>query len=558
MINSKTIGALWALQQAAARTAATLIALGIYWQLGMQDVHSLTKAAAFIVIANAGMAGLLLLGCKRTLAAGAALTLNSLVVVNAAVEGFLFWLYGLEPKHIVVADAILGSNANEVHEFVVTYWPHLALVSLLTVAIVGLFLWVERRLKAMPASMPAAGRWRERLIGTGMLISFAALHFNTTMAEENPFVYWPAYLADYREQRAFMTEVKGKVAADLVNAQRYPTTYVGPPKQTVVVVLGESVNRSNWSLYGYARNTTPELMAKRDELIAFNNVLSSDAATVQSLLKMLSPATLQRPDAWLTEPNVLALARVAGYHVVWLSNQEQGDGPIQILAEHANEQIFVNNGHGRGTRSLDERLLPKLKHVLAGKAPRKLIVVHMQGAHLRYDLRYPPAFDKFSGTNDAVASSLYAAGRPYWIRKSRDEYDNAMLYTDHVLSSMLQTVAQASPGGSLSLLYVSDHGQEVGHNRNFAGHSSTDMSGYQVPLLLWQHDRKRAASDYRIALEARPYRTDSLDHTLLGLLGIQTPFYQAEHDILSDRFSSPTLISRHDKCPDSTAPVPCI
>ncbi len=558
MTDRKTSSASWVLRQAAARAAITLIALVIYWQLGMQDVHSLTKAAAFIVIANAGMAGLLLLGYKRKLAAVAAFTLNSLVVLNAAVEGFLFWLYGLEPKHIVVADAILGSNVNEVHEFIDTYWPHLALVSLLTAAMVALFLWVERRLKAMPAGTQEAGTWRERLIGTGMLILFAALHFNTTMAEENPFVYWPSYLADYREQRAFLTEVKGKVAADLVKAQRYPTTYVGPPTQTLVVVLGESVNRSNWSLYGYPRNTTPKLTAKRDELIAFNNVLSSDAATVQSLLKMLSPATLKRPDAWLTEPNVLALARLAGYHVVWLSNQEQGDGPIQILAEHANEQIFVNNGHGRGTRSLDERLLPQLKHVLAGKAPLKLIVVHMQGAHLRYDLQYPSAFDKFSGTNDAVASSLYAAGRPYWIRKARDEYDNAMLYTDHVLSSMLQTVAQATPAGPLSLLYVSDHGQEVGHNRNFAGHSSTDVSGYQVPLLLWQKGRKRVASDYRIALEARPYRTDNLDHTLLGLLGIQTPFYQAERDILSDRFNNPTLLSRHDKCPNSTASVSCI
>lgn len=558
MTDHKISSASWALRQAAARTAVTLLALGIYWQLGMQEVHSLAKAAVFVLIANASAASLPFLGCRRRLAAGAALILNSLVVLNAAIEGFLFQLYGLEPKHIVVADAILGSNANEVREFIHTYWPHLALVSLLTAAMVGLFLWVEYRLKAMPGDLPVGARWRERLIGTGMLILFAALHFNTTMAEENPFVYWPAYLEDYRQQRAFLAEVKRKVATELMNAQHYPANYVGPPRQTLVLVLGESVNRSNWSLYGYPRNTTPGLTSKRDEMIVFNNVLSSDAATVQSLLKMLSPATLERPDAWLTEPNVMALARLAGYHVVWLSNQEKGDGPIQILAEHANEQIFVNDGHGRGARSLDERLLPKLERVLAGKAPRKLIVVHMQGAHLRYDLRYPSGFDKFSGSNDAVASSLHAAGRPYWIRKARDEYDNAMRYTDHVLSSMLQMVAQTTPGDPVSLLYVSDHGQEVGHTRNFAGHSSTDLSGYQVPLLLWQNDRERFPSDDLLALEARPYRTDNLDHTLLGILGIQTRFYQAEHDILSDRFNNPTRISRQDKCPDPLATSPCI
>jgi len=528
-----------ALRQAAVRAATTMLALALYWQLGMQDLHSLTKASVFALFANAGLAGLQLLRCNRKWVAAGALVLNSLVLLNATVEGFLFWLYGLAPKHIVVADAILGSNANEVREFIETYWVHLLLVALLLVATIGLQVWVERKFNAGGAELSKAGNRRDRLLGTGMFALFALLHLNATMAEENPLVYWPNYFADYQHQRAFLAGVKSKVANDLVKARHYKTSYAGPARQTLVLVLGESVNRSNWSLYGYPRNTTPELAARRDDLLVFKNVRSSDAATVQSLLKMLTPATLNHPDAWLTEPNVLALARTAGYHIVWLSNQEQGDGPIQILAEHAHEQIFVNNGHGRGARSLDERLLPHLKRALEGPAPRKLIVVHMLGAHLRYDLRYPAAFDRFSGADDAVSHTLYNAGRPYWIRKARNQYDNAMLYTDHVLASIMKTAEESTSPSPVSLLYVSDHGQEVGHYRNFSGHSSTDPSGYQIPLLYWTKGPDPDPAERRAKLEARDYRTDYLDHTLLGLLGIRTSFYQPENDILSSQYVGP-------------------
>ena len=539
MINVSTSAASAALRQGAMRTAATILALVLYWQLDMQDTHSLTKAAVFVMFANAGFAGLQLLRCNRRWVAAGALLLNSLVLLNATVEGFLFWLYGLAPKHIVVADAILGSNANEAREFIETYWANLLLVAVLLASMIGLQYWIERKFGSSPGAAPKAGHRRERLLGSAMFMLFAALHFNDTMAEENPLVYWPHYFADYQEQRAFLAGVKDRVANDLAKAQRYQATYAGPPRQTLVLVLGESVNRSNWSLYGYPRNTTPELVTRRDDMLVFKNVQSSDAATVQSLLKMLTPATRSHPDAWLNEPNVLALARTAGYHIVWLSNQEQGDGPIQILAEHAHEQIFVNNGHGRGARSLDERLLPPLKRVLEGPAPRKLVVVHMQGAHLRYDLRYPAAFDKFSGADDAVSHTLYNAGRPYWIRKARNQYDNAMLYTDHVLSSILKMAEESASASPISLLYVSDHGQEVGHYRNFSGHSSTDPSGYQVPLLFWTRRHDPQLVDRRAALEARDYRTDYLDHTLLGLLGIRTSFYQPENDILSNQYVDP-------------------
>lgn len=524
------------LRDAVIRSAATVFGLLLFWQLGMQDLHNFAKTSTFSVIANLGLVGLLLVQPHRWLGVGAAFALNSLVLITAAIEGFLFLLYGLTPKHMIVVDAILGTNVNETREFIIAYGPQLLLVFVLLASLLALLYWTERKLHApLKGTAAPLGRYN-RWIGGSMLLFFGLLHLNPTVAKENPFVYWPGYISDYHKTQEFMRQARAQVQHNLKQVEKHPVAYAGPAEQTLVLVIGESVNRTSWSLYGYPRKTTPHLDSLRSQLLVFKDVTSADSTTAQSMLKMLTPATTERPDAWTSEPNVFALARAAGYKVYWLSNQEQCDGPIQILAEYAHEQIFVNNGRGRETRSLDEKLIPQLEKVLAAPDPRKMIVVHMQGAHLRYDLRYPDAFDRFSGAEDEVTRSMKAAGRSHLIRQARNEYDNAMLYGDHVLSQIMAKSQKAMPARPTSVLFVSDHGQEVGHNRNFAGHSSTDLSGYQIPMVLWTNRTDKVTPEARTALEGRPYRTDRLDHTLLGLLDIRAGGYREADDILSKAF----------------------
>ncbi|MBR7514039.1 sulfatase-like hydrolase/transferase, partial [Mycobacterium tuberculosis] len=43
---------------------------------------------------------------------------------------------------------------------------------------------------------------------------------------------------------------------------------------TLVLVIGESTNRQRMSLYGYGRETTPELDKLKDQLAVFDNVIT--------------------------------------------------------------------------------------------------------------------------------------------------------------------------------------------------------------------------------------------------------------------------------------------
>lgn len=519
------------------RSGLVLLALAAFYLFGLLTPKALHRAAIFSLLINAALVGTLMAWGQRRLASVVWMGFASIILASVAVKGFLFSMYGMTPKDTLVIDAIAGTTPGEVSQFLAQYWRTLAAVASLWLASVALVVGFEK----LQAGRPLAAARRPwvlaaRTVCTLMLMTFAGMHANRTVANENPLVYWPRQGIEYGEQQERLVAIRAMMQEQTVDLSDDPVFYRGPQANTVVLVIGESINRYNWSLYGYGRQTTPELDRMRDELVVFRDVLSADAATAQSLLKMLTPATIEHPDLWSKSPSLLAIAKRAGYEVHWLSNQERSDGWIQLLAGQADEQVFVNHGAGRSITSLDEKLIPEFEKTLADPSPRKFIIVHMQGAHLRYDLRYPGMFAKFGNQEDEVSRAMQQAARPSWLRQVRNEYDNAILYGDHVLASLL-TLAEKYVGQQpAQLLYVSDHGQEVGHNRDFAGHSSLDASGYEIPMFLWSGKTQHAAFQQRDLYESRAYQADRLDNTLLSLLQIETDYYRAQDDMLSPRF----------------------
>ncbi len=514
----------------------------------MLSVNEWLKSALVMSFFMLGLMGMLILGRPRMRGISrAARAIYLLFFLDVATKGFLRDYFGLRPNPSLVMQAVLNTNAGETQEFLVHNGADLTRI-ILIFGVVTLAAWMAEAWLTRSQRSASVVRTSHRT-HTTVVVMFAllvGLHFNPTFAKENPLLVWPLRYISYHQQLASATAVQQRIAQEMAPPTDWKVQYKGADRQTVVWVIGESFNRFNYALYGYPRATSPALDALRDELMVFQDVVSSDASTMESLMKMLTPANLDQPDLWMQQPSVLMLAKEAGYKTFWLSNHVPDDGWLGLVAGQAETRNFINRGAGRGENNFDARLLPHVDQALTDPAPKKLIVVHLLGAHLRYDMRYPEPFSQFNSLDDEVSTGMKNAGRSLWIRLQRNQYDNAILYSNSVLASLIQSTDRASQGASASLLFSPDHAQEVGHTRNHAGHSAADASGYEIPLLLWQNRPDSSFTANKSQLENRPYQTDHLDHTLLGLLDISTPFYSAKHDLLSDSFTpdSRTLDSR--------------
>src|SRR5690606_32755174 len=116
--------------------------------------------------------------------------------------------------------------------------------------------------------------------------------------------------------------------------------------------------------------------------------------------------------------------------------------------------------------------------------PQKLIVLHMLGAHPHYRLRYPENKPNFP--DDEVSKIMSAAERSMWVQQFRNDYDSAILYQDTVVSSVFEKL-RSSPSSAddyKSIMYVSDHGQEVMHKTKKGVHSPSTASGYNIPTII--------------------------------------------------------------------------
>ena len=246
-----------------------------------------------------------------------------------------------------------------------------------------------------------------------------------------------------------------------------------PDNETHIVIIGESTSRHHMSLYGYSRITNPRLSALKKELIIIDNVSSSAVTTVESLKDVL---ILRDSTGIETNFTLLDVLKKVGFKVYWISNQqfmENGYHLVSAIANRADKKIFLNN---LNHFTYDEAIIPNLKEVLKDSINKKVIFIHLMGCHTDYKNRYPSAFNYF--TSKSLNKNKIKA-------EVIDNYDNAVRYNDFVVSEIIRNVKQIN--GCVSLVYFSDHGEEVYDYRDFYGHADVSLSKYMVdiPFIIW-------------------------------------------------------------------------
>lgn len=455
-------------------------------------------------------------------------------VVDGLARGYLQARYHAAPDSSLVLAAVANSNPRESTEYLQAHGREIALwlvASIAAALVIGAGLALASR-----ASTPPSRAGRRALVALLLLCAVAVL--SKPWRRLHPLLFWPHWAGAVSELRGDWAareaarERERRQAAAL--APRGPTA--GPA--TVTMVLTDSVNRDNMSAYGYPRDTTPRLRQKPqlhgNHWLVLSHAWSAAPGTLASLEQIFGFGEPPAADP----PHLLALARSAGYKVFWITNHD--DIAIdQIHARHADVVVGVNRQPGRSGVTLDGEVLDDVARALADPAPLKFVVVHLLGAHPHYRLRIPPDRHPFDAGEDGVDAALEAAGRPLWVREMRQDYDAAIHYQDEVVAELLRMTHAAAPAASdRAFLYLSDHGQEVGHAVDRVGHSPGTEAGYRIPAMLW-----RSSTPFGRTLATRPFRADWAAHTVADLLQLQWPGALPQRNVLSEgyRWEPPPL-----------------
>lgn len=332
--------------------------------------------------------------------------------------------------------------------------------------------------------------------------------------------------AAYKQMTADF-RVKDEVVQPIgTDAMRVPAAS-GKPR-VVVMVVGETVRRSNFQLAGYARETTPQLAALPG-VFSFNKVSSCGTATAISVPCMFS--RLDRSDfsrnAARGQENVLDVLAKTGVDVLWRDNNSDCKGVcVRVPSEDLRrdtDSALCDDGECH-----DEILLKGLAERIRTTTTDQLIVLHLLGSHgPSYYKRYPQGFRHF--VPDCARDDVQTCSRESII----NAYDNTILYTDHVIANAIKILSEHGTEVEPTLLFVSDHGESLGENGLYLHgmpYALAPRDQTEVPLVVWSPALGSACTRARTQTE---YSHDNIFDTLLGLFHVQSRVYRPQADMLA-------------------------
>ena len=313
---------------------------------------------------------------------------------------------------------------------------------------------------------------------------------------------------------------------------------------TIILVIGESSSRDYMKMYtpDFPYDDTPwqgSLYADPNFNV-FKHAYSSYVQTVPTLERALTERNQYDDKPFFDSTTIIDVAKKAGYHTSWLSNQGvygEYDTAISLIAKASDTPRWAHESYSFSDQ-YDGALLPLLKDVKPNQ--NNYIVIHIMGSHIYYNDRYPHEFSKWKKGPNPDGIEAYA---------------NSQLYTDWLLQE-IYTYAKDNLNLQ-AMVYFSDHGENIktSHNPDIFNFGMT-----RIPMWVYLSPTYRNAyPDTANTLknhETQYFTNDLLYDMLVGILHAPSANYDVTRDFSNKayRFNANNLTTMLGQQPLSNDP----
>ncbi len=446
------------------------------------------------------------------------------LVLGSLVYSCFVWVTGYDIGYHAIS-AMYETNGVEALEFVkspIIVSGLIAMVILLVTSLYCLHCKLEWKLFAKPVLISQIWLIALALVGGVCLTTWKVLGNDFTEIYPAKFI---CQSVDYYSEVYLL---RGEY-------EKLEYVYEGPPvdekPETYIFVMGESARTMNWDLYGYDRSTTPIVRKwlsqySRNSAL-FTKPIASGRVTRVSVPMIFSVANSKDYPQFYKSPSFIRVFREAGYKT-FVASAQTATGYYEGLPNMVlNDAEVVVHLQDQGIwYPLDEQLLPLLDKYLQDPAPKKLIILHLQGSHLEYAERYPETFDTFHGRGEQI-----------------DSYDNSILYTDWMIGQIFERAK--SLNFPAFVFYASDHGENLNDegDGNFS-HGVGEINKYEIniPMVCYFNEHFGRTKPRAVELvrehKNRLITHDMVSHTFMGLAGLDaTSVYKPTYDLASPKFA---------------------
>ncbi|MDU8885368.1 phosphoethanolamine transferase [Yeosuana sp. MJ-SS3] len=421
---------------------------------------------------------------------------------------------------------MLETNVAETKEFLQTYFNNAILILSLITLILIIFQF--KIIKGSVEEFAVSKRQKIKLV-LSILTILLFLKYTKLIVFNVPYLAVRTPISYYSEMDKFKNYGKDNKTGKFLEVKHFNTSH---DKEFYIIVIGESTSRRHFNLDNlYYRKTAPLLNSLKEEIKIFNNVISPHAYTIGSLSKGLTLGNIEDPEG-VYQGSIIQLLNQAGFSTYWISNQRPigiSDTHVTKIARGSDTAIFLNTKHTSEQTPYDEVLLKELNKIAQDSTQRKVVFLHMIGAHFFYEKRYPPKFNIYRD------NPITKFKRPE-VYKTINAYDNVMRYTDSILYEVINVAKKVS--AKSFVLYFSDHGQEVYDQIDFFGQTVDQMitkNMYDIPLFLWMNN---AYSENKIIADNqdKKYMTDDIFHSIADLCKVTSLEIDTTRSIFNSNF----------------------